>query len=437
MTHDNTTALDLDSLLEMPVAKLREEYPEMQQCWEAGLSCLQPSALELETGLRLHAESLAIDAFGFLPLCCGPQDAEFMASLAESFRGPADRNFRFRTLVETGSARSAGAAREFVAALRVSGLDGMVQTVAEGKSREQDVMRMACSIDNCRRMSPYMMEAGHPEEFHVAHDLGRFAVTRSVNGPPCPWKLIDPEMEFDWLPTWHRLGVRLMHLTYNRANPVGSGCAETRDGGLTALGHELVKALNETGIVVDVPHSSRQTLLDAARASSKPILISHSSCKAVYNHIRGKSDEEIKAVAATGGAMGIVVLGRFLGEKANLNTFLDHLEHALKVVGEDHVMIGTDRCYRSSADRVEWPKSSKGRFSNRWWGNWTPENNGPDHSSDQDQLGLSWINWPLFTVGMVQRGFSENTIRKILGQNLLRVLEANRPEREVRVVSGN
>jgi len=237
-----------------------------------------------------------------------------------------------------------------------------------------------------------------------------------------------------------------MHLTYNRRNYVGDGCAEPANGGLSELGRDLVAEMNRVGIIVDTPHSGKQTTLDAAAVSDKPIMASHTGAEAVFKpimashtgaeavfkHMRCKSDEELKAIAGKGGLIGVYVLPNMLGPNATLATMLDHVDYIAKLVGVDHVAIGTDTCYQS-----DWPEGISGyetpRFSAQWWGNWNEQNH-PLPPSDEAAAGsLAWTNWPLYTVGLVTRGYSDSDIEKIVGGNLMRVLDAIRPEVEVRV----
>jgi membrane dipeptidase len=191
--------------------------------------------------------------------------------------------------------------------------------------------------------------------------------------------------------------------------------------------------MNRVGIIVDIPHSGERTTIDAAEASGKPMMASHTGAKAVYDHMRCKSDEALRAIAAGGGLIGVNALPSLLGPDATLNTMLDHIDHIANVVGVEHVAIGTDNTYSG-----QWPEGLSGypnaRFNSRWWGNWSAQNHPLSGQSDDAAVGsLAWTNWPLYTVGLVKRGYSDEDIEEILSGNFLRVLEANRPEREVRV----
>jgi membrane dipeptidase len=139
------------------------------------------------------------------------------------------------------------------------------------------------------------------------------------------------------------LGVRVIQLTYNPANRIGHGCMSNEDGGLSPFGREVVEQLNASRIMVDLSHSGTETCLDAARASKAPISINHTGCRALADLPRNKSDEELRLVASKGGFVGIYFMP-FLKSDGHPNSgdVVAHIEHAIRVCGENHVGIGTD-----------------------------------------------------------------------------------------------
>jgi len=403
----------------------------IREAWERGLAVLKPSAAELERGLALHGESLVLDTFGFLPMGWNDEATRRWNGLVE--QNPGGDRFHFegglvRSLSPTFNAESSA---DFLEALAVTGLCGMIHTAAEGKSMPEDMKRIAASAHLVGSFGERVVQARHPEDFRRAWRNRTFAAAFSVNGPPCPGHLNSLEEEIEWFPAWHQLGVRLMHLSYNRQNVVATGCAERNDAGLTDLGREVVRAMNRIGLVVDVPHSSENASLQAAEVSNKPIMASHVCCKAVYDHMRNKSDRVLRAIAGTGGLVGITSRPAFLGPDATISTLLDHIDHALAIVGEDHVAIGSDTTFIPPYGEGVKPRPA-GAFSEKWWGAWWHQARHSSTTSDDHRYGsLAWTNWPLLTVGLLLRGHREEAIRKILGLNLLRVLEANLPETRV------
>jgi membrane dipeptidase len=222
----------------------------------------------------------------------------------------------------------------------------------------------------------------------------------------------------------------MMHLTYNRRNPIGDGAGEPGDGGLSAFGHTVVEEMNQLGVIVDVAHSGWKTSLEAAKASKKPMVASHTACGGLYSHFRAKPDEVVKAICDTGGLIGICLIPRFLGGAGDLGAFLDQIDYAVKHFGAEHVAIGPDVSYVSrqeESERAKIPRRPDTRIptsfgAERWEHLWPHD---PFRPAPHAEQSLAWTNWPLFTVGMVQRGHSDATIRKILGENILRVVRAN------------
>jgi len=141
------------------------------------------------------------------------------------------------------------------------------------------------------------------------------------------------------------LGLRIVQLTYNSLNRVGGGSMAPGNPGLTPFGREVIERLNDRRIVVDLSHSGQRICLDAVRASKQPIAITHTGCKEVADSPRSKTDEELRLVAERGGYVGIywvMYLSRRKGREADIDDVVAHIEHAIKVCGEDHVGIGTD-----------------------------------------------------------------------------------------------
>jgi len=140
-------------------------------------------------------------------------------------------------------------------------------------------------------------------------------------------------------------GVQLFQLTYNHQNALATGCSDPSEGGLSTFGRDVVDRINTLGGVVDVSHCGTRTTLDTIEYSDSPVAVTHATCQSVASHYRGKSDEEIKALAEADGYMGIVALPWFVApshDEPTLSAFLDHLEHAASILGTDRIGIGTD-----------------------------------------------------------------------------------------------
>lgn len=264
----------------------------------------------------------------------------------------------------------------------------------------------------------FIGKAATPEEIVAAKREGRRCLYFTGNGVPLPQRWVSVDDELAYVKLFFQLGIRMMHVTYNRRNMLGDGCAETANGGLSDLGRAAIAEMNRVGMIVDVAHSGWQTSLEAAKVSNAPMVASHTGCDAVHHHIRCKPDNVIRAIVDKGGLVGICCIPSFLG--GGITAFLDHIDYVVKKFGVDHVAIGTDTAYSAPArpGRVNTgSRRTRTRFEALW-----PK--GALDSNPADTLTLAWTNWPLFTVGLVQRGYSDEAIEKILGGNMLRVSRA-------------
>jgi len=149
----------------------------------------------------------------------------------------------------------------------------------------------------------------------------------------------------EMLVAFHALGVRLLTLTWNHANPFGSGCRSDprEDRGLTPLGRELFAEAGRLGIVLDFAHASAATFDGALEASAGPPLVSHTACAALRPHPRNLTDEQLRRVAAAGGVAGITFCPAFLAERdATLDDLVAHVRHAVETAGPEAVALGSD-----------------------------------------------------------------------------------------------
>jgi membrane dipeptidase len=226
--------------------------------------------------------------------------------------------------------------------------------------------------------------------------------------------------DLDRLATLYGLGVRVVQLTYNRRNLVGDGCTEREQSGLSAFGLDLVKELNRLGIAVDVSHSGHRTTIEAIEVSDRPIAFTHVACKAVNDHPRAKSDEELRRVAEVDGYVGIVAVPFFLRSdgEADINDMMDHIEHAVKLVGLRRVGIATDWGFWSTDFPRELYEATLDEFASMGF---RPE----DGLVMNAKLGdfVRWEDWPHITRGLVSRNFNDDEIRGLLGENWLLYLD--------------
>lgn len=216
------------------------------------------------------------------------------------------------------------------------------------------------------------------------------------------------------------LGVRVMQLTYNPANPLGDGAIAPQNRGLTPLGREMVARINDNRVMLDLSHSGQNTCLEAARLSRQPISINHTGCRALADLPRNKTDEELRLVADKGGFIGIYFMpflrldGRITGADV-----VAHLEHAIDVCGEDHVGIGTDGWITQVDDLAAYRASLAREVEARRKAGIGAAGEGPDSFTFAiDMRGPGQFHD--LAVRLRARGHSTARVEKILGLNFLR-----------------
>jgi membrane dipeptidase len=162
----------------------------------------------------------------------------------------------------------------------------------------------------------------------------------------------DPiEADVKLLDAYHALGVRVMQPTYNARNRLGDGCLERANSGLSKLGRAAIARMNDLRIVVDVAHVGRRTSLEVIEASSAPVIVSHGNACGVYESRRNLTDEQITAVAASGGVIGVCAFPGFVSAAdQDLDKLLDHVDYLAALVGPEHVGLGLDFSTETEGD---------------------------------------------------------------------------------------
>jgi membrane dipeptidase len=221
------------------------------------------------------------------------------------------------------------------------------------------------------------------------------------------------------LETFRRLGVRAMQLTYNNRGLFGDGCLEPGNAGLSKLGRAAVAKMNELGIAVDLSHSGQRTTAEGIEASAKPVVITHSGCNAIHPHPRNKDDRELRALADHGGVIGIYFMPYLVASPISPTRehALEHLDHALKVAGSDHVGIGSDGVLDTFSDTPEQRKAFADDMANRKrQGIAAPEEDRPPYSPDLNTTHRLEI----IAAGLSKRGYPPDVVEKVLGKNFYR-----------------
>ncbi len=333
--------------------------------------------------------------------------------------------------------------------MRDGGIDAQFFAVCKARAVAQgdtDLLKQALDmIDGVhgavRRYPDDLAQATTADEVRAAVSEGKIAAVIAIEGG----YLIEDDLRL--LRTYHRLGARSMTLTHgfhtSWADSAGIGVSlEPKHGGLTDFGREVVREMNRLGMMVDVSHVAESTLRDALEVSSAPLLASHSGCRALADHPRNISDEMIQALAAKGGVIHIVFFPLFIDpEKARMvrdlrpqierlqeelkddpdrfqeerrrlhqrmtetpspaSLIVDHIEHVIELVGDEHVGLGAD---------------------------WDGVSFLPQGMEDCSKV-------PYITLELLRRGHTESTIKKVLGENTLRLMEEVESAAEPRSVA--
>lgn len=215
----------------------------------------------------------------------------------------------------------------------------------------------------------------------------------------------------DWVDIFYKLGIRHALMAYNEQNAVGSGCHVPEDTGLTDFGRSLIKEMNRVGMIVDCAHTGHRTAMEAIEASEAIPIVSHTNVRALCEHPRCIRDEQIRAIAAKGGVMGVTGLNVFLGDNgaATPERLVDHVDYIANMVGPEHVGLGLDYVFdveTFEAFTAEMPEQYPADGNYRNLRQLTPEDG------------------PRITAELLRRGYDEAAIRGILGENWLRVCRA-------------
>lgn len=398
---------------------------KIKYSWDCAFDILKPSKKDLEHGLALHKESIVFDSYGFSPT--SSFDGDIIAKAIEEGASVYEIKDLVEEMIMTRHASNKQLHDEYAEAWDASGVTCVFQNSGEeGQSPMRLIKRFARFTYVSDMIRDVLNRASLPEDIEKTKKEGKHCLYFTTNGVPQTEQWNNVQEELAYIRIFQQLGCRMMHMTYNRRNMIGDGCAEASNAGLSDYGKEVVKEMNRLGVICDVAHSGWKTSKETAECSSKPVVSSHSVCCALNHHMRAKPDDVIKAIADTGGYNGICCIPGFLGGSCDINSFLDHIDYMIKKFGADHVAIGTDAGYSSVTGEEEYKKIKAYPRSRRLFESFWPGDSLPLAPADEKVArSLAWTNWPLFTVGLVQRGHSDDAIKKVIGGNVMRVIKAS------------
>lgn len=240
------------------------------------------------------------------------------------------------------------------------------------------------------------------EDIETAHRNGEYAYLFYVQSRVAPQWQFDGDLAN--LERWYDEGLRVLQLRYGDKEGhdpderLAYGSYEGDEKGITELGRRAIVEMNRLGMIVDVSHLSRQSTLDAAALSTKPVLATHTNAEALTPQPRTKDDDELRAIAATGGVIGVTPIGWMMDRdgdgKAGMEDLIAHLEYIVGLVGMDHVGVATDAALDG----------------------WDPDSR---HYADAELAAFD--RWVRLTAELHARGWSEEDLAKLLGGNFLRV----------------
>ena len=291
------------------------------------------------------------------------------------------------------------------------GVDAVHVTIAYHENFRETVLNFEQWNRWFEKYPNRIVQAFSAEDIEAAKESGRTAVVFGFQNPS------PIEDDIGLVEVVHRLGARFMQLTYNNQSLLATGCYEDDDTGLTRMGREVVEEMNRVGLVVDMSHSAERSTLEAIEHSQRPIAISHANPSFWHPARRNKSDDVLKALAASGGMLGVSLYPHHLkdGSQCSLDNFCGMIARAVEIMGVDHIGFGSDLCQDQPDSVVEWMRV----------GRWTKKIDYGEGSATQAGFPPmpSWFednrHWGNILGGLAKTGFSHHDIEKISGGNWL------------------
>ncbi len=302
---------------------------------------------------------------------------------------------------------------ELLNKILASGLNAITVTLCDPKSFEMEAVDLAmkgiAEYDQYINDNPgLLIKATQIADVDVARKEGKLAIFYLFQNSTQFGRHLSSVDKF------YDLGVRSSQITYNYQNWAGTGCKERSNAGLTHFGLELVRKMNEKGMLIDLSHANMNTMADSIKASASPVIISHTTCRELKENVRNTTDENLRLLADHGGVVGMCQMRPFISDKREgaYKLYIDHILHGIKIAGEDHVGIGSDRDHRiiemTDAYIAELKAEEGDNFHAEDWPLYMDELNGPG------RMETIWNS-------LKKRKVSEAVIEKVMGLNVYRV----------------
>ncbi len=302
-----------------------------------------------------------------------------------------------------------------LALVRASGVSALKWSLGGINSNFEDTVGEIAQVQQLIEVHPdYFLQVRVPADLQRAERAGKLGLILSFESADMFGGKLDS------IDLFRNLGVRVMQMSYNRKSPFAAGVMEPDGGGLTALGREAVARMNKVGVAIDVSHANAATTADVLALSTKPVVMTHAGSAVMHAHPRNKSDAQLRALAAKGGVVGIFDLPYLAASprQPTVDDYMQHLEHVLKLVGEDYVGIGSDVGLEpfdtGPKGMAEFKKEEDERHAA---GLAAPEEDRPVY--------VEGLNTPrrleVIADQLLRRGYSESATQKVLGGNFARV----------------
>lgn len=287
------------------------------------------------------------------------------------------------------------------------GINYLSINIAMDMNPLSDAIQLIASFRKQIADSDFMVQGDSIDAIDKAKTNNQLAVSFDIEGANCLHE--DPDMVY----LMHELGVRQIHLAYNRNNALAGGCHDD-DCGLTATGKSIVDAINDCGMFMDVSHTGYRSSMDIFEYSNKPVIYSHANAFGLFEHGRNIKDEQIKACVATGGMVCVNGVARFLGmpnEDEIANAMVDHIDYMADLVGIDKLGVGLDYIYPVGKDKMP------DNFDVHYW--WPKEAGYGDKGLSSPQMVYAAPETFIgIYQGLIKRGYNDKEVNGVLGQNI-------------------
>lgn len=302
--------------------------------------------------------------------------------------------------------------REVFEELRAGHLSAIVNTVSFWEDAGETLDRIGMWRDLVRANSDLVTIAHSAADIEAAHEQGRTAIVMGSQGSD----LLDGRLRYVEL--FHDLGLRVMQLTYNNQNSLGSSCYEAVDVGLARFGKEVVREMNAIGMLVDLSHCGNKTGRDAVEWSEGPVAITHANPATLHPHARNKPDDLLRALAARGGVLGLATYRNINGHWIDsVDKWCELVKWTVDLIGIDHVAIGTDLGRKSGQKELDWMRM--GRWTR------TPNYGAGSAANPGKAAPVEWMattaGFPVLADALGRNGFAESEVAAIMGGNWLRL----------------